>query len=386
MTFATERENPPSWWYWKPPLKWVYLALCAAFAAGIGVLHFSDLSLHPESEQWAVSFANGGMLLGLGALGTLLHWSKTNLSGKVLTLLGTCLILLPIIGGFSLLLLSFNLELPTALWRNAGLWLGLALVGFGFLSFGPAVRRFCATFLPLDPDDFAHTYTMAFGSMGAGLAVLSSIPFGQPLIYATLDQAPDMAQDLAQSSTALSISLASTALWSIPAAFLAVGFGLSRNLGESIRRLGLHNPTWTEWLAGGGTAILLVTGALVLDPLLNAVWSYMEWPTTDLERFAEIAGLPVHPLGMLLLGISAGVSEELLIRGVLQPRMGLLVSNIGFTLLHAFQYAADGLFVVFLWGCVFGLLRWRYGLVAAILAHALYDFILLWSSQAINGV
>ncbi|MCX7861282.1 MAG: hypothetical protein N2385_14415 [Chloroflexus sp.] len=40
----------------------------------------------------------------------------------------------------------------------------------------------------------------------------------------------------------------------------------------------------------------------------------------------------------MVIGVTAGLGEELGVRGVLQPRLGIWLSNLFFTSLHAFQY------------------------------------------------
>jgi membrane protease YdiL (CAAX protease family) len=77
---------------------------------------------------------------------------------------------------------------------------------------------------------------------------------------------------------------------------------------------------------------------------------------------------------LLLVAIVAGVGEELLFRGVLQPLLGNVWSNVLFGLLHCITplYAL-------LAGLIGGYLGWLLdqseNIVAPILAHGLYDFL-----------
>jgi membrane protease YdiL (CAAX protease family) len=74
-----------------------------------------------------------------------------------------------------------------------------------------------------------------------------------------------------------------------------------------------------------------------------------------------------------LIGISAGVGEELLFRGALQPRYGIVLSSLLFALLHA-QYGFSFVtFGTFLLGCLFGVLAKRHGTTSAIIAHTVYN-------------
>ena len=89
-------------------------------------------------------------------------------------------------------------------------------------------------------------------------------------------------------------------------------------------------------------------------------------------------GAPIaSPLGILIVGLSAGIGEELLTRGLLQPRLGWLLPNLAFAAAHAFQYGADRIVVVFVIGCVQAYVRDRWNTTAAIITHATYDIVLL---------
>ena len=77
---------------------------------------------------------------------------------------------------------------------------------------------------------------------------------------------------------------------------------------------------------------------------------------------------------LLLLGAVAGISEELVFRGVLHPQFGIVSSNIVFGVAHWITptYAASaGLIGVYL-GCLFD---YSENLLAPIIAHGFYDFL-----------
>ncbi len=64
-------------------------------------------------------------------------------------------------------------------------------------------------------------------------------------------------------------------------------------------------------------------------------------------------------------------------RGVLQPRLGILLSNLFFIALHAFQYHWNTLLVIFVVGLALGILRKRTNTTTSAIAHGTYDFILI---------
>ena len=79
----------------------------------------------------------------------------------------------------------------------------------------------------------------------------------------------------------------------------------------------------------------------------------------------------------------AGVGEELLFRGAIQPLIGIWFTSLIFIAIHGyigFRSAGQILFTILLFGLSM-LLGWLFmaiGLVAAMTAHAVYDLLMLW--------
>jgi uncharacterized protein len=156
---------------------------------------------------------------------------------------------------------------------------------------------------------------------------------------------------------------------------------------------------WLQtWPGGGAGPVLpaLVWGSLAVLPLLLA----LRWMlTTGFDPIRRLVVSVQEQLGPLLVGVSplqlgllatvAGVSEELLFRGVIQtglarwlsPLGGLLVASGLFGLVHfaSRAYAA----VAGVMGLYLGLLFTAQGsLLAPIVTHALYDWVaLLWIAR-----
>jgi membrane protease YdiL (CAAX protease family) len=98
---------------------------------------------------------------------------------------------------------------------------------------------------------------------------------------------------------------------------------------------------------------------------------------TNEELVRRLLGGALSPVGAVVLGVSAGLGEELAVRGVLQPRLGLLPSNLLFTSFHAFQYHFDSLLIVFIVGMVLGLVRRRTNTATSAIVHGVYNFVLV---------
>src|SRR5262249_10231231 len=137
-------------------------------------------------------------------------------------------------------------------------------------------------------------------------------------------------------------------VWLVPAALIAVGFPRWRSLRGALDRLGVVRPTGSLVALAAGIAVALALASAVLDQAIGFVWRAAGWPTTDTSSLEQLMAYTLSPLGAVVVGLSAGIGEELAVRGVLQPRLGLLLSNLFFTSLHAFQYGPDALLGVFL--------------------------------------
>jgi uncharacterized protein len=165
--------------------------------------------------------------------------------------------------------------------------------------------------------------------------------------------------------------------WTLPAAVFAVGYGVRRTLSEAIDRLGLIIPTRATCLTALIATVAILAGVWLMDLAVTWLWSRFGWPVTD-ERMVDV--LFAHAFGVagaLIVGVTAGVGEEVIVRGILQPRLGLLLSNLAFTAVHAYQYHWDALVQVFLIGLVLGLVRRRTNTTTTALIHGGYDVVVL---------
>ena len=365
-----------SWGNWQPSLRTTSLILFALLASGAAATSGIEAVQGIEDHSVVGAFGVGVLPLLLGVAAIAIRESRNSLPLRILLLVfGYAILALMILTIASAASLGAEpLELSLTSLGTWGAW-GLVVMVTSSLLFLPRMRILLAQVLPINANDFAHAYALALGLAAVFLSMLSLVPFGEPFIY----QIPT--GDIAtQGPISRNVTLLATAVSSFPAVLLAVGFSKSRNLRKSLARLGFQPLTRNRILLPLLFSALLVGAGIGLGELIEKVWLALGIPVTDSESFAEFAQLPSHPLGMLLLGISAGVSEEMFVRGVMQPRLGLLFSNLLFTSAHAFQYATDGLLVVLILGFAFGIIRERYGLLPAIATHALYNFILLMLS------
>lgn len=127
-------------------------------------------------------------------------------------------------------------------------------------------------------------------------------------------------------------------------------------------------------------------GALIVGTLVGVVmsgWFLVSWnsdflPFKRIQQFVQDQFAPTlsccQVWELALLAAFAGIGEEVLFRGVLQPRTGFLIATLLFGLAH--PISVTYVIVACLLGAVLGLLQLYGGnLWAPIIAHAVYDYI-----------
>jgi uncharacterized protein len=152
-------------------------------------------------------------------------------------------------------------------------------------------------------------------------------------------------------------------------ALAGVGFGLTRGFREIVARLGVRPITRRQVVIAVVVAALfqvIVGGFEYLESVLLPSVHALE------DRFGyQFVGLPPW-VGAVLTSISAGVGEEVLFRGALQPRLGIVLTALLFGALHV-QYQVPGMIVIVLIGIGLGVVKERTSTTVTILVHVLYD-------------
>lgn len=250
-----------------------------------------------------------------------------------------------------------------------------AIVGINatLLIFLP-VRRWAARVLPprqvaqglgFDPTSTVHATALILCVLLVGYTILNFVIAGG-------------LAGLAQNYEGISpVGLLSQMMIFIAFAFLGSGLTVRRPLRQTLRRLGLRAPTPREVFIGVGMAALMFTFNFAFAVIMSQVMS-AEAIRQQSEFSGQIAS-SVTTLGLaLLIAFTAAVGEEIAFRGALQPIFGLTLTSLFFAAIHV-QYTltpASGL--ILLLAVVLGWLRRRYNTTVAIIAHFLYNFVLLF--------
>jgi membrane protease YdiL (CAAX protease family) len=149
----------------------------------------------------------------------------------------------------------------------------------------------------------------------------------------------------------------------------AVGLWVARDARAARERLGLTAMSGRDVVVaviGLGVVIALNSGMEAIEHTrFPALWA------ADQQMGQLIAG-DLSLVAGILLGVSAGVGEEVLVRGALQPRAGLFWASVLFTAGHV-QYTWFGMLTILMLGLSLGVIRSRTNTTTAIVVHALYD-------------
>lgn len=340
----------------------------------------------------------------VGGLSLLAHWARKNRSAEitlVVTVLFASLSVILLAGVAALSgLAGANLQegLPPELFLYSAAVVGLAglmglalcvlpllkITGRGRASGGEAAGREAFA----GSEDGSLRYADPSGRRDRGITFSDPPTFFALWVYVVVVAysvvnllffvlAPEVTDSGLSSGGRVSVSavLATEVPFAI-VAFLGVGLGVRRSFGECVTRLGY------ERISPGqvGIVVLFVVGALVLQVVSNNLFAYLQ--PELFERVNSISTGLFDPKGLdpiaviffaLLVGVGAGVGEETLYRGALQPALGIPLVSVLFAILHV-QYGPSLLLVfIFVLSAGLGLLRKYINTTASFLAHAGYN-------------
>ncbi len=230
----------------------------------------------------------------------------------------------------------------------------------GGLLLVPAVRRRLSSVLPLRADSPVHLAALMLSLYLVSWSFLNLFWMGGlDGLLANVEEVP------------LGLYAAQAAGFAL-LSFAGVGLLTRRSLTQAVERLGLEGLSWAGLLVSSVAVIFL----LMVEFVVAVAWMLIA--PEQAELIGEISEMMLGELDslgkILLLSLLSSVSEEVLFRGALQPRLGIALSSVLFAVTHL-QYAiSPATLVVLLIGFVLGLLRRYFGTWAAILTHFCYNF------------
>lgn len=291
--------------------------------------------------------------IAISAIFGLINWCQKASTGDKAAVMGLYLLwgmpgALMFVAGLALAVNGKSEGIPVL---SMGLGLSLPLLS--------PFRLLASKLIPIDPDSPIDW---------SGLAVVLAL-LGFLIPTAFVDAGPSVLAE--NGGTALTTGLLQQLLAFVAIAYIAVGYRNYRTGAEATARLGIQKPTPTQITMG-------LAGVLAAFVAANIGRLLTEWLQPDaiesLDKSMEaITSGVTNPFVAIVLALSSGIGEEIFFRGALQPRMGMVLTAILFTFLHAqygFTWVLLGLFLI---GMIFGWLAKRYGTMAAVVAHVVYN-------------
>lgn len=242
------------------------------------------------------------------------------------------------------------------------LFIGVGVTGLlAFLPLLPPVRRLLARVMPIDPEPAVTVTALVYAVylVGTGLSQQPLLTDAEALELMGFQ----MTSDLAWAQGVGMVVLALTGL----------GLFTRRSPRQVAERLGLERVT----LQQVGVAVVGMAVLLGLQVAVTMLWQQLD--PEGLEGlnaagnvlFGEFTGF----WAALTIGLTAALGEELVFRGALQPRFGLLVTALMFTIVHSQYGFSPATALVLIIALVLGWLRRRYNLNVPIMVHFGYNFL-----------
>jgi membrane protease YdiL (CAAX protease family) len=222
------------------------------------------------------------------------------------------------------------------------------------------VRERVAGVLNIDPDNPVHTLALVLAVilLGLQLAFLTFVD----VLAADRSQPPLSVGDLfAQELPFLIIAFAGIGLWS------------RRNAVQAADRLGVVKPAWwqiTLALAAAGVFFAFAQAVVSLSQSLTPQVAHNIDVTTQ-----HLFGGLNNPVGIASIALLPAICEELLFRGALQPRLGLVVTALLFTSIHTQYSISFDTLAVFLLALGLGLIRKYTNTTTSSVCHATYNLL-----------
>jgi membrane protease YdiL (CAAX protease family) len=232
-----------------------------------------------------------------------------------------------------------------------------------FVPLIPRVRQWLARRMPIDPSSMVHMTALTFAVYQIGLNL------GQMALIGDLENL--ITDDLVLTIWDVILSGVPMVLF----ALVGVGLFIRRDAGNALDRLGLHRPTWKHLVLAMGTIVLL-TG---INYGINLMWEALDPDSYNLlnEVTEHLFGNLTTIAGALVLGLSAGISEELLFRGAVQPRLGILLATVLFAVGHLQYGLTVAMLQIFAIGLILGLVRKWTNTTTSIIIHAGYNMLIV---------
>lgn len=253
--------------------------------------------------------------------------------------------------------------LATGLSSQSRLGLDLGTMATGFVAaalVSEPVRERVARVIPIDPDNPVHALAL----------VLTVVLFGTQVITIAFTDV------LAAAQTQPALSLSDLVIQEVPFLILAaagVGIFMRRPLRDGATRLGLVIPAWWHVPLALGAAGLFLGFSHGMESLSLALTPQLAQRVQTVT--GHVFGQLNNPVGIAALALVPAICEEILFRGALQPRIGLVATALLFASIHTEYGLSFDALAVFVIALGLGLIRKYANTTSTCLCHATYNLL-----------
>jgi membrane protease YdiL (CAAX protease family) len=303
-----------------------------------------------------LAFVPGLLLLLLA------NYAEKRKEYRILTqiFLGLCVMLVALYG---LLIASMSGSEALKGYDNAeALGYGVALTGILALPlFLRPVRGAISKAISIDPENWLHATALVFAILLVGISLATAL-------------STDVVKLGKESGIDTSGIISQDAVFAL-ASLIGVGWLVRRDWKKTAERLGLRLPTLKDVgmsLAFLGILLLIMLAGGLADKVVNQrpdSLSLKDDPTIKILGQITVAAAVVLALG-------AGIGEELLFRGAMQPRFGIALTSLVFALIHVQYLDVISMATLFAVSVVLGYERRIASTAACVITHSLYDLLL----------
>lgn len=243
---------------------------------------------------------------------------------------------------------------------NTGVY-GGSMVVAGLLSllfFIKPVRAGLANVISIETDNWLHATALVFAVLLVGLSLATALTVDVTKLGGTVDVASVVLQDV----------------FFIITAMFGVGWLTRRDWKGLVERLGLRKLTFRDL----GMSIFYTLLLFVIVIAIGMLSIALGQPSDNFEKedpTIKILG-GVTWVTAIIFALGAGFGEEILFRGAIQPRFGIILTSAIFALMHIQYMNLMNMATLFGIGAAMGYERKRVSTTACIISHTVYDFML----------
>ena len=241
---------------------------------------------------------------------------------------------------------------------------GLSLIVMGalpLLVLSNYLRKLLSRYISINIDSPLHLFALysSFAIIGFSLTFMLTVDVAEFLRSVEIDYVPVIASGVIY----------------VLVGFLGVGLFLRRNFRECLKRLGILKPSFKEIGYAVGLTFLLLSIIMVIGVIASAAG--IENINNYDNDLMKLLGGSITLVMALVISLSSGIGEEIVFRGALQPRFGLVFTALIFAIAHVQYPSIVALSAVFAAGIVLGWERKRFNTTTAMITHFLFNFIQL---------